>query len=375
MPQVRRLLHVFSSFEIGGSQIRFGQLANATGDRYRHLVIALDGRTEARTRLRPEASVEILPFDPRKRGPIGDLWRFRRQLVGLRPDLLLTYNWGAIEWALVNLVHPVCPHVGIVDGFGPEEVTGTLPRRRLLRRLVYGRAKALVVPSKRLEGTARQDWRIPARILRHIPNGIDIDRFQVPPDPTLLGELGLVPGEILIGTTAGLRPEKNVARLIDAFAAIQSSRTARLVIIGDGPERTALEAKVAGLGLDGRVLFTGALARPERLLGALSVYALSSDTEQMPISLVEAMAAGLPVASVDVGDVAEMVASDNRPLIQGRDAHSLAASLAALLDDAARRQRLGQANRMIARDRFGEQRMIAAYDGLFAGDAAEASGA
>ena len=368
MTDARHLLHVFSSFEVGGSQIRFCQLVNALGDRYRHSVIALDGRTEARGRLAPGAPVEIVPFDHRKTGTLSDLRRYRRTLASLRPDLLLTYNWGAIEWGLVDLVRPVCPHVAVVDGFGPEEVGASLPRRSALRWLVYGRARSLVVPSRVLERIARSSWHIPAPIVRYIPNGVDVTRFEQAPDPELLAQFGLDGPGPLIGTIAGLRREKNVGRLIEAFSlVIRQDRAVRLVIIGDGPLRGELEAQTAGLGLSDRVVFTGALARPERLLGAVSIYALSSDTEQMPISLVEAMAAGLPVASVDVGDVADMVAPENAPFIRGRDAASLAASLAALLDDTAQCDRLGAANRLTARARFTEQGMVATYDRLFAG--------
>ena len=369
MAAPRHLLHVFSSFEVGGSQIRSCQLINALGDQYRHSVIALDGRTEARARLRSDAPVTILPFDHRKTGARQDLQRFRKALVDLAPDLLLTYNWGAIEWGLVNLIRPICPHIGVVDGFGPEEAGTSLRRRSLLRWLVYGRGHALVVPSRALEHVARRTWHVPASVIRYIPNGVDVRRFVSEPDRSLLDQFGLTGDEPLIGTIAGLRREKNVARLIEAFArVIAQGPRARLVIIGDGPLRGDLERRVADLGLADRVVFTGALARPERLLGALDVYALSSDTEQMPISLVEAMAAGRAVASVDVGDVADMVAPENRPFIRGRDAASLADALVALLEDAGERERLGHANRLAARARFTEEDMVATYDRLFAGD-------
>ncbi|GGF10858.1 glycosyl transferase family 1 [Aliidongia dinghuensis] len=367
MTSAPHLLHVFSSFEVGGSQIRFCQLVNALGDRYRHSVIALDGRTDARGRLRPGAPVEIISFDHHKTGSLRDLRRFRRTLATLRPNLLLTYNWGAIEWGLVNIIRPICPHIAVVDGFGPEEVAASLPRRSFIRWFVYGRARSLVVPSRVLERVARDTWRIPARIVRYIPNGVDVARFHQPPDPALLAQLDLTGAEPVIGTIAGLRREKNVGRLVDAFARIvQQGRAARLVVIGDGPLRHDLEAQTHRLGLAGRVIFTGALTGPERLLGAFSIYAISSDTEQMPISLVEAMATGLPVASVDVGDVADMVASENGRFIQGRDAENLAQSLAALLDNPTERARIGAANRAAATARFTERNMVEVYDRLFA---------
>ena len=76
-----------------------------------------------------------------------------------------------------------------------------------------------------------------------------------------------------------------------------------------------LESQSRAMGLDDIVTFTGAIEDPARLLGVFDVFALSSDTEQMPISVLEAMAAGLPVASVDVGDVKEMLSLENRPFV------------------------------------------------------------
>ena len=96
---------------------------------------------------------------------------------------------------------------------------------------------------------------------------------------------------------------------------LRSKRRSHLVIVGDGAERRALESQALAMGLSNTVIFTGAIEDPARLLGAFDVFAISSDTEQMPISVLEAMAAGLPIAGVDVGDVKEMVSIENRQFI------------------------------------------------------------
>jgi len=97
------------------------------------------------------------------------------------------------------------------------------------------------------------------------------------------------------------------------------------------------------------------------------VFALSSDTEQMPIAVIEAMAAGLPIAATDVGDVRAMLAEANGPCIVPRDDTALASSLAALLGDAALRTRIGAANRARALEAFDQERMFAAYAALLDG--------
>lgn len=364
-----RLLHVFSTFDVGGPQIRFVQLVRGLGDAFEHLVLAMNGENRAMARLPAGAPVRLLPFKQDKSQPLRNLWRFRRRLADLRPDLLVTYNWGAIEWGLVNLPAPVCPHVDIEDGFGPEEAARPLARRTRLRRLVYGRARCVVVPSRTLETIALEGWGLPRERVLYLPNGIRTEAAAAPPDRALLASLGLAGDEPLIGTVAALRPEKNLGRLLEAFrlAVVEPGRPGRLVVVGDGPERPALEARARELDIAGRVIFTGYLDGPERLLGALQLYALSSDTEQMPISLVEAMAAALPVAATDVGDVAAMVADENRPYVRGRDTASLAKSLGALLDEPAAGARLGAANQVRARRDFSEEAMIERYRRVFTG--------
>lgn len=352
---MRRLLHVFSTFAVGGPQIRFCQLANALGRRHRHVVVAMDGDYACAERLAAGLAVDFPPLDPPRRDPLRNALALRRVLRELAPDLLLTYNWGAIEWGLADWLRPLMPHVHVADGFGPEEAAGQIRRRVLLRRLVLRRAARVVLPSRALEAIARDQWRVPERLLAYIPNGIDCARFaspQRPPNPTPL-----------IGTVAALRPEKNLGRLLDAFARLPGQP--RLVIAGDGPERPALERRAATLGVAGRVLFLGHVARPETVLARLDVFAASSDTEQMPYGIIEAMAAGLAIAATDVGDVAAMVSSDNRRFIGPRDARALAAGLAELLAAPALRDRLGQANRAKALAEFDLARMVAGWDALF----------
>jgi len=361
----RTLLHVFPAFAIGGAQMRLVQLANHFGRRYRHVIVSMNGNIEAFARLSGDLDVRLMdvPVVPGRTWP--NLVTYRRVLKEVRPDLLVTSNWGSIEWALANC-DGRWPHLHTEDGFGPEEAAGQLPRRVWTRRLALRHATVLL-PSLTLYAIARTIWRLASRRLRHVPNGVDCRRFGIPADPAFAGTLGLTGDEPVVGTVAALRAEKNLVRLLEAFAEVARRRPARLVVVGDGVEMAALKSRASELKVAHQVVFTGACAAPERLLPSFAVFALSSDTEQMPISVLEAMAAGRPVAATDVGDVRIMLSEENRPFVVAKDAARLADAIDALLDNPDHARRIGAANAARAGEMFDQSLMFDAYRGLFDG--------
>ena len=356
------ILHVFPTFAVGGVQVRFAAIANHFGRRWRHAVIAMDGDLSCRERLDPALDIEFPAVTVRKGDTLGNVLRFRGVLRRLRPDLLVTSNWGSIEWSVANLA-PAVRQVHIEDGFGPDDRGGRLPRRVRLRRLVL-RRRLVVLPSRTLWEIATGVWRLNPRHLRYVPNGIDLARFAGSPHPD--GRPDPIVGPV-VGTVAALRPEKNIARLLRAFALAAPDGPASLVIAGDGPERPALAGLAQELGIAGRVRFAGHVADPAGLFKQLDVFAMSSDTEQMPLSLLEAMAAGLPVAATDVGDIRSVLADANAPYVTALDDAALAAGLRTLLAQAGLRQALGAANRAKAEQDFNQDVMFQAWAATFDG--------
>jgi len=349
------IIHVFPTFAVGGAQVRFAMLANHFGPAYRHLVVSLDGALDCRERLRPDLDIGFPAVHAPKNAMLANLLRFRRLLHEWSPSLLVTNNWGAIEWAMANLP-PIARHVHIEDGFGPEERDRQLLRRALLRRLVLNRS-TVVLPSRNLQRIALAAWRLPPGRVRYIANGIDLDRFATHAAPRDRN------GTPVIGTVAALRSEKNVARLLRAFALL--SAPASLTVVGGGPEQAALQAQAQALGIGARVRFTGHVDDPAPLYAGFDVFALSSDTEQMPLSVIEAMAAGLPVAATDVGDVRSMVATENAPFVGPLTDTDLARSLTALAGSPELRARIGVANQAKAHAEFDQAAMFRNYGALW----------
>jgi glycosyltransferase involved in cell wall biosynthesis len=353
------LLHVFATFAVGGPQVRFTTLANRMGGAFRHAVIAMDGQMAARDLLSRGLDVTFPDVAITRGDTLGNLRGFRRALRAMCPDLLVTSNWGTIEWSLARVGLAV-PHLHMEDGFGPEERAAQLPRRVIARRLLLRRA-TVVVPSRLLWRIARDQWRLPEGRLRHMPNGVDLTRFAARRAARDTAD------DAVIGTVAALRAEKNIARLIRATALLPRDLAARLVVVGEGPERAALEALAAAEGIADRVVFAGHASDPARHYADFDLFALSSDTEQMPLSVLEAMAAGLPVAATDVGDVREMLAEANHAFVVDRTKEALADAIAALVRDADARRALGAANQARASSTYGEDGMVAAWRELFSG--------
>ncbi|HEX8261685.1 MAG TPA: glycosyltransferase [Allosphingosinicella sp.] len=360
-----RILHAHSTFGRGGKEARAVRLMNAFGGSAEHAVISASrGEFGAREALAPEVAADFPADAPPLSGLPGLPRLFRLSRYMRRFDLVLTYNWGAFDAVMARHLFGGPPLVHHEDGFNEDEAGELKTRRNLYRRLGLGAAHRLVVPSARLEAIARKAWGQPAERVARIANGIDVPRYALPPSQEIPG-LEKRPGEVVIGTVAGLRAVKNLPRLVRAFAAM-TAPGARLVIVGAGPESERIAAEARRLGVGDRLLMAGFLADPARWIGRFDIFALSSDSEQFPISLVEAMAAGLPAVSTAVGDVTQMVAPDNRPLIvEAEDEAAFAAALDSLAQRPDLRRAIGRANRERAEAEYDEAGMIARYARLY----------
>lgn len=365
-----RVLHLHSSFNPGGKELRAAKLMAAFGAQVDHAVVSgVPGAVGAAEVVDPALSV-VYPADFPALTGRPSLARYRRIAMAMAGhDLVLTYNWGAMDAVLAHRLFArrlaLPPLVHHEDGFNQDETLRLKPARNWLRRIALPTAAALVVPSRVLEGIALDVWHQPRGRVVRIANGIPLADFAAVPPPDALPGLVKGPGQRWLGTMAGLRAVKNLPRLVRAFAAMP--RDWQLVIVGEGPERGAIAAEAARLGLAERVHLPGFAPDPARVMGLFDLFALSSDSEQFPISVVEAMAAGLAVVSPAVGDVAAMVAPENAPwIVAPGDEAALGAALVAAAAADARRQAVGAANRRLAEADYAEAAMVAAYRRTYA---------
>lgn len=218
--------------------------------------------------------------------------------------------------------------------------------------------------------------RFPASKVRVVPNGVDVDRFApAPDDAAIRDELGVGPTTPLVGILAALRPEKNHALFLAAAARVRRVfADAVFVVIGDGPERGAIERRGVELGLfdpakpaSGALRLLGNRSDVPAVLAALDVLTLTSHNEANPVSILEGMSCGVPVVATDVGSVADSVVEGvTGYLVPAGDEAALADRVVGLLTEPLRAKSLGAAGRRRVVERASLDVMVGGYERLLA---------
>ncbi|WP_339694612.1 glycosyltransferase [uncultured Parasphingorhabdus sp.] len=364
-----KILHLHSTFNLGGKEARAVRLMNHFGSAAEHVILSAEPDSlSARDAIDVRVKVEF-PKDAPSLAGKPSLKRYREFVSYFRQfDLILSYNWGSMDGVMARTLFSraggLPPLIHHEDGFNEDEQEKLNWKRNWFRKFALGDARALVVPSEKLAKIARDVWKQPEQKIQRIPNGIDVKRFDKKPQRGALPGFTKRDGEVVVGTVAGLRAIKNLPRLVRACAA--AGDNVRLVIVGEGPEKDTILAEAQRVGLGDRLLMPGFMADPARYIGLFDIFALSSDSEQFPISLIEAMAAGLPVSATDVGDIKSMVSQANQGFVKPLpDESKFQESLTTLVQHQQLREDLGMQNRLKAQAEYNESKMLARYGLLY----------
>lgn len=243
-------------------------------------------------------------------------------------------------------------------------------RKRVFLNMILNRLSRCVVAVSRDAAAVAHDLeKCPARKLQVIHNGIDVAAYHPVGDHAqqmaVRDRLGIPAGGIVIGSVGRLSWEKDYGMLIGAVAkVVQETRDAglRLVLVGAGPDRVALEQEAVRLGIHSQCLFAGEQSNVAEWLRAFDVFCLSSRTEGLPISLLEAGACGLPCVVTDVGGNREVVQDGhNGFVVSYRNVDGMAGVIRRICGDSALRQSMGRQARLNVEDRFSLDGTRAAY--------------
>jgi glycosyltransferase involved in cell wall biosynthesis len=229
-----------------------------------------------------------------------------------------------------------------------------------LNRLALAGTRRVVAVSEDTAKRAVEVERLPPEKLTVIHNGVDLSLYAPPTErrPSTRGNLIHV---------ARLSPEKDQLTLLrSAQVLVERCPDFRLQVVGDGPSRRDLEGMAQALGLGERVIFHGASQDVPALLRAAGMFVLSSRSEGIALTLLEAMATGLPVVATRVGGNAEVVIDgETGLLVPPGDPAGLAHAIGALIADPERAGRMGDRGHLRAQEHFDVRRVVRRYEALY----------
>jgi sugar transferase (PEP-CTERM/EpsH1 system associated) len=335
-------------------------------------VICLTDYTEFAQRItRPGVELVALHKPPGlELGTHKSLFKLLRQM---RPEVLHTYNLGTIEYHATALLAGVPVRVHAEHGRDASDPHGVNRKHNLLRRLLVPVIDRYVPVSRDLERWLGGVVGIPQAKVQLIDNGVDTERFKPAADANPAAEPWNAPGGFVIGSVGRLQDVKDQACLIDAFARLRSMlpeqrHRLRLVLVGDGPLRARLAQKIADAGLQDCAWLPGPRSDVAPVMRSFSLFALSSIAEGTPVTMLEAMASGLPVVSTAVGGIPDLVQDGvSGALVPASDPQALAEALAAYVVDAERTRAHGAAGRARIEQKYSVAAMLSAYVDLYDG--------
>ena len=347
------IVHTESSLGWGGQELRI--LAEAQGLARRGHELALLCPPQARIYteapafgLRPVA----LPIAKKR---LTGLSALRRWLGENRCDVLSTHSSTDSWLAALATEGKTVPIVRT------RHISAPVPRN-VLTRWLYHRAARIVTTGEALKRELIERTGVPAERIESVPTGQDAGRYRPGDKQVARRTLGLPPQAMLIGIVATLRSWKGHRYLLEALP-----EGATLVVVGDGPQREALTAQAAALGIADRVRFAGNQRDVVPWLQALDVFALPSyANEGVPQALVQAMLAGLPCLTTHVGSIDELAIDGETALVvPAEDVGALRQALERLMGDAALRARLGGAARRHCEERMSYERMLDRMEAIY----------
>ena len=348
-----RVLHTEASLGWGGQEIRI--LTEARGVARRGHTVRLAAPEESR--IYQEASrygVEAVAL-PIGRKRLGGALALRGFIARERFDVLNTHS-STDTW----LAALACRSLGDAPPIvRTRHISAPLPDNAPTRWLYTRATDRIVTTGEKLREQMLRETGVAADRVVSIPTGIELGRFHPGDRNAARAQTGLPASAALVGIVATLRSWKGHRYLLQALASLGRGDV-HLAIVGDGPQREALEALAKDLGLSARVTFAGNQADVAPWMQAFDLFCLPSyANEGVPQALMQAMACGLPVVTTPVGSIEEIVADgDTGVLVPPQDTERLRDAIARLLGDEASRRKLGSRASEVARERFGDDRMV-----------------
>jgi glycosyltransferase involved in cell wall biosynthesis len=355
-----KIVHTESSLGWGGQEIRILSEAEGMRARGHQVVIVAPGRA----RIYGEAQkrgLDVVAL-PMARKTLAGFRAVRRWIAENPCDVVNTHS-STDSWLVAAACRTLREKPPIVR---TRHISAAIPNNMTTRWLYTRAARQIVTTGESLREQLVRDNGFPPERIVSIPTGIDSQRFAPGDRLAARRDLGLPEDAILIGIVATLRSWKGHRFLIDAVASLKR-QDFRLVIVGDGPQRDALQMRIAERGVEDYIRMAGNQDDVRPWLRSFDIFALPSyANEGVPQALVQACLTGLPCVTTDIGAIPEVVKHDQTGLVvKPQDVESLAVAIERLADDPALRERLGRAARAHCERSFGYEAMLDRMERVF----------
>lgn len=368
-PNALNIVHAIHGLGLGGAQKVIASIVRGRRDpRLRYFVYSCNDGVHGREIEEAGATVRIVP---RSLPKVDPFWvaRLARRLRQDKIDLVHAHLFGdSLHGTLAARRAGRLPVVLSLH-IGPKGWSGL--QRLAYPRLLSGCRRAIAC-AESVQASVHQAYPHATRVMETIHNGIEESRVDIPTAERraeLRKDLGAGPKSILVATVGRLTEQKGQRDLIAAFARLrreQPDNPARLVLLGDGELRQALEAQAAAEGVLDHILFAGFRSNIPELLQVIDVVVFSSLFEGLPIALLEAMAAARPLVCTDIPGNLDAVRDDKEALIvRTADVSSLTQALCRITTDDTLRHRLGQGAKQRFLDQFTAASMVGRYENLY----------
>ena len=328
---------------------------------------ALIAHPDGELRRRAEEGVDLIPLAPRSEMDLSAAWRLSRVLKRLKPDVVHAHDPHGLAMASLAL--------SLGGASAGRQAPALVASRRVdfhlkgnsLSRWKHRQVDCFIAASEAIRRILIADG-VPDDQAVTVHEGIDVERVASVPSVDVHQTFWLPHHAPVVGNVAALVPHKGQRYLIEAaHRVVQEIPDARFVILGEGELRDQLERQVREHHLEKHVLLPGFRTDVMGCLKSFDLFVMSSVTEGLGTSLLDAMACSRPIVATTAGGIPEVVADgETGVLVPPRDHAAMANAIVTLLNDAPRRTQMGEAGLVRVRDRFTVERMVAETAAVYA---------
>ena len=363
----KRILQLLHSLNTGGAEILADRFGRNFADQYDIIFACLDDVGEIGERLL-EDGFQVVELRRGTGIDFGCMRRLKQLVRDESIDLIHAHQYTPFFYAMASqMVGNRKPILFTEHGrFLPDHPS---TKRITFNRLMLRAKDRLVAVGKDVKRALIENEGLPANRIDVIYNGVPTGRFEKEISEEarqgIRSSLGIPPDAAVVVQVARLDYLKDHVTAVRAIAQATQQANMHLIIVGDGPEREKIEQEINDYEIGDRVHMIGLRKDIPEILAASDILLLTSISEGIPLTLIEGMAAGLPIVSTDVGGVSEVVTNQVHALLSpSQDAAQIASHLVQLTHDCKLRHQLGSAGRKVARERFSESVMQHHYETL-----------